>query len=332
MRILPLICVGLCVAVLPAQGGRGRDRGADPKLEHLTYQEARFQSPALGREVTYGIYLPKSYGDAANKERRYPFVLWLHGMFENHSRFHRRGGAQILEAQVANGKLPEFALVAVNGDLSFYINGKESGRYEDMVVQDLLAHLRKEYRLRDDRDGCAIMGVSMGGMGALNIAFHHPEKFGTVATHSAALFPPDVENLPPQFRRRLESNFGRQLQLSKIFGNPPDPELWRKNNPLHHAATLPVETLKTLRIYFDCARDDEYGFGEPNQELHEILEKRKVPHGFLLPDGSAHGWDYNPRVMPDSLKFVTQGWSDAKPASRPASQPAGGGDGMERSK
>ena len=80
---------------------------------------------------------------------------------------------------------------------SFYINGKKTGKYEDLIAKDLIQHVNATYRVETDRAQRALMGVSMGGFGALKIALRFPKLFGVVAAHSAALLPADSENLHP---------------------------------------------------------------------------------------------------------------------------------------
>lgn len=296
-------------AALPAQGERKGRRRAPPPLprfEHCTFRTASFTSSALGREARYGIFLPRDYDAKENARRRYPVVIWLHGMFEDHERFARRGGGVVLDRMLGEGSFPEAIFVCPDGGRTkFWVNGLRSGRYEDYVVRDLLAHLRETYRVDDRREARAIMGVSMGGYGALGIAFHHPRQFVAVAAHSAAIFPPDPENLPPRFQRAL-STWGRRLGLDEVFGNPPDKRLWQRNNPLWLAATLEPERLEGLAIYFDCGTRDRYGFDEPNRELHRILERRRIPHTFRLVEDGQHGWrsGYNRAQLPHSLAFV----------------------------
>jgi S-formylglutathione hydrolase FrmB len=311
-RIAASIRISLALFVALPLAAQRQDRRAPPvELKHLTFAEKEFESKALKQKVAYGIYLPKDYGAEANAKTRYPLVLWLHGMFEDHRRFHGRGGASVLDELTGSGAIPPLAFVTVNGGrASFYLNGKESGANEDAIVVDLLAHLNETYRLHDDREHRAIMGVSMGGFGALNLALRNPSKFGAVAAHSAAIFPADPENLPERFKNLISGSAGR-LRLDTLFGVPPDPELWRKNNPLHLAETLEAATLRQMRIYFDCGDKDSYGFAEPNQALHELLKKRKIPHTFELIEGGGHGWrsGYNEGALPESLKFVGAAFS-----------------------
>lgn len=307
---LPTLAALLALAAsLPGQGERRSRRRTPaplPSFEHCTFRTASFASAALGREARYGIFLPRGYDAEENAHRRYPVVIWLHGMFEDHERFARRGGGSVLDRMLGEGSFPPALFVCPDGGRTkFWVNGLRSGRYEDYVVHDLLEHLRATYRVDDRREARAIMGVSMGGYGALGIAFRHPRRFVAVAAHSAAIFPPDPENLPPRFQR-VRASWGRRLGLDAIFGDPPDKKLWQHDNPLWLAETVAAERLEGLAIYFDCGTRDRYGFQEPNAALHRILERRKIPHTFRLVVDGRHGWrsGYNRAQLPHSLAFV----------------------------
>jgi S-formylglutathione hydrolase FrmB len=147
------------------------------------------------------------------------------------------------------------------------------------------------------------MGVSMGGYGALKIAFKHPDRFGVVAAHSAAILSEDPERLEaeyPWLRGR-----GKAL-VAQVFGEPLDLDKWRGENVLVLAEESPLESLRGLDIYFDCGDEDRYGFQTANRRLHEILERREVPHTWQLVEGGGHGWrsGYNLAQLPQSLEFV----------------------------
>src|SRR5690606_9353179 len=224
------VALAVLAAAVAAQRNR-RNEAPPPELKHGTYEAREFESAALGRKVPYGVYLPRSYHDEANRERKYPLVVWLHGMFEDHMRFHGRGGSEALDQMIGSQEVPELILVCPSpGRTNFYLNGK-SAKVEDMITKDLLAHVEQTYRVESDRGRRALMGVSMGGMGALNIAFRHPDLFATVATHSAAVFPPDLDELTPALQRAMKSQWIAPT-LTETFGDPIDQELWRANNTL----------------------------------------------------------------------------------------------------
>jgi len=320
-------------------GGEGRrprgDRREQPpaQLQNVTFQEAKFASDAVGKEMPYGVYLPKDYDDPKNKDVKWPLVIWLHGMWEDHLRFHGRGGAPVLDSAIGDGLLPPCVFVLADaGRTSMYINAGEKKNWQDLVQKDLLAHVTKTYRVADRRDQRALMGISMGGMAALRIGFTHPDLFGTVAVHSSAVFPADPAQLPEGLKKRA-SQFG----LDDVFGNPIDEKLWRATNPLGIAEGLDGKSLRDLRLYFDAGTDDRYQFGRTNEMLHAVLEKKGVPHTWELVKGGGHAWGsgFQEASLRSSLKFVGDGFraasgEKAKPAEGSAPKPDGTGDAPKK--
>lgn len=305
-RRLPLLLATLLlVPAAFAQEGERRQRRerreAPVELKHFTFREQAMKSEAVAREVKYGIYLPSGYDDAANKDKQYPLVVWLHGMWEDHLRFHERGGAPVLDQCVGDGKLPPCIFVTANGNrTSMYVNRKDE-RWEDLITVDLLQHLEKEYRVSKARDQRAITGVSMGGMAALRIAFNKPELFGAVGAHSSAVFEEDPEKLPERIKSMAE-----RLGLAEVFGNPIQKEPWQKANPLCLANSVDTKQLSSLRIYFDAGSNDRYGFAGGNKLLHEALDKRKVQHTFRLIEGGGHSWGagFQDQTLPYSFAMI----------------------------
>lgn len=308
MRFAPLVLITIlpiCLATSMLAQGR-RFGGQEPVLKHLTHKVENFDSPAVGGSMPYGVYLPKDYDKKSEKNTRWPMVVWLHGMWEDHKRFHTRRGGSLLDQAVGEGLLPPCVFVLANGSrTSMYINAGKGKNYQDLVQKDLMKHITKTYRVSKDRSKRALMGISMGGMAALRIGFNYPDLFGTIAVHSSAVFPPDPQQLPPQLLRRAA-----QFGLDDVFGNPIDEELWAKTNPLGIAASLDPKSLHGLRLYFDAGSRDRYNFGAPNEALHKVLAKRKVEHTFQLIEGGGHAWGsgFKNESLLTSLKFVGDGF------------------------
>jgi len=208
-------------------------------------------SKILGRAVPYCALLPPSYD--SDKARRYPILYFLHGLGDNEQSFVRSGGWNLTEDLWEQGKLSEFLIVTPAGDASFYINSRDGhSRYEDFLLREFIPQIEGRYRTKAERAFRGIGGISMGGYGALRLAFLHPELFVSVSAQGAAL----IEKLPeftPDGSRRM----GRLQILGEIFGSPPDEAFWDRNNPLVLARTA---NLNGMKIYFDCGSEDDYGF------------------------------------------------------------------------
>ena len=130
----------------------------------------------------------------------------------------------------------------------------------------------------------------MGGYGALRFAFRHPQLFGSVSAHSAAL----IEKLP---RTELDSSSEDIVQraLGKAFGTPFDRAFWDRNNPFTIVRAAPPPA--GMQIYFDCGTEDEFGFYRGAQAFHDLLVSRKIPHEFHLYPGG-HDWGYFAEHLP----------------------------------
>jgi enterochelin esterase-like enzyme len=323
-----LLIVSCCADACGQNGRRNRSSWRDrASLKHIVFKaDQPLESKAVA-DAIYSIYLPKTYDAKANAAKRYPVIYFLHGMFEDHNRFGTRGGAKVLDQAIGKKTLPEVIFVcAYDGNRrSFYVDNGRS-KVETMIVKDLVPFIDKKFRTLADRDHRVLMGVSMGGFGAMKIAFKNPDVFGVLATHSAAILPAASKDIPKMFPWAHQ----RGLAAS-VFGNPIDQKMWDAENPLVIAKNVDVTQLTRLKIYFDCGDEDRYRLYTTNLQMHDALKKRKVPHSWTLVKGGNHGWNtrdsdvgYNNANLPNSLAFVGAALRD-KDATKPGKAPVDGG-------
>src|SRR5271168_2705857 len=198
-------------------------------------------SKILARPVAYCVLLPPSYD--SDKARRYPVLYFLHGLGQNEQALLDSGGWSLIQDLWDQKKIGDFLIVAPDGDRSFFINSRDGRqRYEDFFVKEFLPFIESHYRVREGRRNRGITGISMGGYGALHLAFAHPELFGSVSAHSAAL----IQWAPALTAGDAPGASALRL-LGDVFGSPPDRAFWDRNNPLVLARTA---DLTHLNIYF----------------------------------------------------------------------------------
>jgi S-formylglutathione hydrolase FrmB len=250
-------------------------------------------SRILGRSIPYCVILPPGYGEDAN--RRYPVLYYLHGLGDNQQMFVRSGAFNLVEELWDRRQIGDFVIVSPAGYASFFMNSHDGRfRYEDFFIREFMPWIENRYRIAPRRESRGIGGISMGGYGALRLAFLHPQLFGAVSAHSAAL----MERLPA-ISVNNSPEAGRLQILGNVFGSPPDRLFWDGNNPLHIARTA---ELAGMKIYFDCGSQDDYGFEAGAQALHDVLVSRRIAHEFHLYPGG-HNWSYFAEHLPDSLRF-----------------------------
>jgi S-formylglutathione hydrolase FrmB len=258
-------------------------------------------SKVLSHPVAYCVILPPGYD--AEKTRRYPVLYLLHGLGDNEQVLIHSGGFNLVQDLWERRQLGEFLIVTPDGGSSFYINSRDGRlRYEDFFLQEFLPQIEKRYRTQSGRACRGIAGISMGGYGALHLAFRHPELFSSVGTHSAAL----LEKLP-----RVTVSDSRQTARSRIFGDvfgsPLDPAFWKQNDPLTIVRTA---RLAGLHIYFDCGSEDDYGFDAGAVVLDKTLRSRHISHEFHLYPGG-HNWVYVAEHLPGLLQFHFRSFESA---------------------
>jgi len=277
---------------LAAQRGGFGQRDVAPEGSRVEYKT--FQSKLLNREIRYGLYLPVSY---ASSTKKYPVLYFLHGLNENEMRWSTRGLTDVkLDKMVADGKIGEFIVAVPFGATSFYTNTRAGNApWEDMIVKEFVPMIESAYRVNATRTTRGISGISMGGYGALKIAMKHPDLFGSVSAHSAVLLA-HLDDAQVRGGRLAAFN----AMFDQIYGINQDLTYWEQNNPMTLAADM--KKLDSLKIYFDCGTEDEYGFQVGTKALDDMLTKAGFPHEAHLYPGR-HGWDYAMQHTDASLQF-----------------------------
>jgi S-formylglutathione hydrolase FrmB len=154
---------------------------------HGTVLQESLVSQALGgQSKPFLVYLPPSYNTPQGQNRRYPTLYLLHGSPGNYRDWITAGKAdQSADTLIALKKIPELIMVLPdgNGQISPSEWGNsydQSQMMETLVAADLVKYVDQKFRTIAQPADRAIGGLSMGGFGAMNIAVHHPDIFGTV--------------------------------------------------------------------------------------------------------------------------------------------------------
>src|SRR6267154_241819 len=240
-----------------------------------------FRSALLNSSVRYCVFLPASYSTAEAKAQTYPVLYLQHGLGGNEQSAAVSGEWTELQDLRRDHKVGDFLVVAPDGWDTFYINSRDGKTlYGDFFLREFMPFIERTYRVRSGRAARGISGFSMGGYGALRIGFAHPELFGSISAHSAALMrdPPQGVNAGAS-----AGNLAARI-LTNVFGNPIDQKFWDLNSPFLLAKQNSAMLAKT-KIYFDCGTEDSYGFNRGASEMDQALNSLKIPHEFHLYPG-----------------------------------------------
>lgn len=257
-------------------------------------------SQILQREVHYCVYLPSSYSDPGARaappdshspartsvQQRYPVLYFLHGLGDNEQTLFNSGGWTLIDDLRRRREMGDFLIVAPEGRNSFYINSADGRvRYSDFFLREFIPHIEAKYRIRAGRAGRAISGVSMGGYGALRLAFAHPALFSAVSAQSPALMTESPKQIDIAARsgvplsRVLMPVFGSVNSKAPGAGSTIDVAHWNENSPFLLARKNST-ALKTLAIYFNCGENDNYGFEKGAAALHQQLQAEGIKHEY----------------------------------------------------
>jgi S-formylglutathione hydrolase FrmB len=277
------------------------------------YAQSRIDCDALNSRILkypvhYCVYLPAGYdaGAKINPAQRYPVLYFLHGLGDNEQTLFNSGGWTLLDDLRKQHKIGEFLIVAPEGRRTFYINSADgSVRYSDFFLQEFIPYIEKRYRILPERSNRAISGISMGGYGALRFAFSHPEMFSSVSAQSAAL----ITESPQELDAAAHSGAPLGKLLATVFGDPIDVTHWRNNSPFV-LAQKNAPALRKLAIYFNCGRDDNYGFEKGAASLDELLQKEGVKHEYHSYPGD-HSLPYFLSHFEEVIEFHSRAFGES---------------------
>jgi putative tributyrin esterase len=274
------VLIAVLAGLLGPAGGSARAQGR--------VECAAVSSEILHTQVRYCAFLPPGYDAGlpskktkARPTRRYPILYYLHGLGDNEQSLVSTGGWNLVQDLRQQHKIGDFLIVTPEGGRTFYINSRDGRtRYSDFFLREFMPYIEKHYRVRPGRRWRGIMGISMGGYGALRFAFAYPNLFISVSAQSAALMPESPEGV----NLAMNSGLGRSSFLGDVFGNPIDVKFWQENSPLVLARKNAAAIAK-LHIYFDCGSEDNYGFDAGARDLDQELTVEHIKHEFHLYPG-----------------------------------------------
>lgn len=165
------------------------------------------------------------------------------------------------------------------GYSSWYVDSKTdaTSKYETFVSKELIEAIDARYSTIKSNEGRAITGLSMGGHGALMLAFKHQDVFGAAASMSGAV---DLSGL----KYGIDKIIGDTIEVMKV-------------SVLQMADTF---SNKKMPLLIDCGIKDQ--FINANRMLHGKLMNRNIDHTYIERDGG-HSWDYWINALPYHLLF-----------------------------
>lgn len=155
---------------------------------------------------------------------------------------------------------------------------------ERYIVDAIVPFFQQRWVLTPPSIG--LLGISMGGQGALRLAFKHPGLFPVVAGISSAL---DYHEL-----------YGQGMVIDSMYTSK---EQCRQDSALLH---VPPSNYPAF-IYF-CIDPADTRWYRGNDRLHEKLTALGIEHEVDLTTRSGgHSWEYFDHMAQPALRFIQSG-------------------------
>jgi putative tributyrin esterase len=172
------------------------------------------------------------------------------------------------------------------GDESYYVNAVErpQDRYEDYIVHDLVIEVEGKLPAAKGRANRAIIGVSLGGYGAVKLALSHPDLFVFAGGINSAI---DVPSRPFSIKR-----FQQWRHHSSIFGP------WRsqtRHNDDPFVMIRSADLIRTPYLFLTCGEQE--ALLHANRNFAALLGRRHLPYEFHESPGG-HDWNQWDKRLP----------------------------------
>lgn len=238
----------------------------------MSYLHMEYLSTSLQMNTGINIVLPDE-GSLADAKT----VYLLHGLSDNASGWSRFTSCERYARE------RNLILILPEVQRSFYTDCAFGPSYFQYVSQELPNAMRRIFGLSLAREKNYIMGLSMGGYGALKCALTFPERYTGVASFSA------VTDLEDFFRI---SQSVSQHEITGILGlNHKEKNEDNLFDIVRHGKDFP-------QIYMSCGEQDAL-YCE-NFRFHQTLICNGIDHTFDHRPGN-HTWDFWDQSLQDAF-------------------------------
>jgi enterochelin esterase family protein len=179
-------------------------------VPHGAVAEVQYPSSVLQRQRRMRVYTPPGY---AVGNERYPVFYLLHGSGDSDQSWNALGRAGVIvDNLIAANQAKPMIVVMPNGHTQLPATPESRMLFVKEFMADILPYVEKNYRVRAERSGRAIAGLSMGGGHTLQIAIPNLDKFAYIGVMSAGLSgggagqPSVVANFETQHAAMLDNN------------------------------------------------------------------------------------------------------------------------------
>ena len=123
------------------------------------------------------------------QDRDLPLIVFLHGLGSSAGEMATSPAVVWLQEQMKEGRFPSSHLLVMEGEQGYWtdwLDGRAEHRYEQRILE-AVDEVVGNHPIAVEK--IALVGISMGGFGALSVGLRHPDVFSAMV----ALSPTDME-------------------------------------------------------------------------------------------------------------------------------------------
>lgn len=234
-----------------------------------------FFSPALEMNTSLTVLVPD---DLKKNEQLRPFYV-LHGYNGDHQDWTR---LTAIERYLRNRRV---CVIMPSGFNAYYTDHVVGLQYYTYFTKELVPFIENLFPVQKE---AYILGLSMGGYGALKFALSNPKKFVKAVSLSGVM--------NPDFIRAIPWMAHRLPQFDLMFGKKTTGK-----NDLRHLVEKNLTSNRMPELLLTCG--DKDFLIEDNRSFEQFLKEKQVPHTFIFDDGE-HNWDYWDRGIQKALPWL----------------------------
>ena len=242
----------------------------------MAFLQLEYKSEALNQAVSVNVIIPEKIQGTFK-------TLWLlHGLTDNYSAWMRYSSVERYARELG------LAVVMPSADRSWYTDTAYGKRYFTFITEELPKKMAYYFRgYSDAKEDNLIIGLSMGGYGALKATMTYPEKYSYCASLSGSL---DITRKNRACNLdEWRSIFGFDLQSADEL-----------EGTKHDLFALTTAQKRPPYIYMWCGTED--ALIDVNRDYDAHLTKLGIAHTFLTSTGN-HTWKYWDEHLQNALQY-----------------------------
>ncbi len=241
----------------------------------MAFLTCSFSSEVLKKSVQFNAIIPRGC------EKGSRVLYLLHGLSDDYTAWMRFSSIE----RYAN----EAGIVVIMPDAarSFYTDMIGGPPYYTFFQKEFIPYVTTLFSLQADREHTYIAGLSMGGYGAIKLAFLNPDIFSAAASLSGAV---DIVS-------RMEKDPRLAEAIHLVFGPPSATK--NTSNDLFYLAKNPIGA-SIPRLYIACGTEDF--LYQDNLRFRDVLSTSSYPFRFECGQG-IHDWNFWDTYIKKAISF-----------------------------